>query len=179
MTTPSTEDLEAMGFAVPAPSQAVKDAAKKIVAGETVEHVEVPPTTDDQEFLVHVLGGKPFQKVFRYFGGKVQLTLRTMSGADEELCAKSAGKLVTSASPIEHLRLYREYKMLCSIHAVEVEGSVPLHIHPPSDVVDLEAYRLQVVSKLSGPVYGLLNDAYNKFENVYDALMRKAADPSF
>jgi hypothetical protein len=69
--------------------------------------------------------------------------------------------------------------MLATVYSAEIDGNPPLFLHPPADVTDLEAYRLSVVTKLNGPVYGMLNDAYNKFEGVYDSLMRKAADPSF
>lgn len=173
---PAEEELQAMGFVPPTP--AIKEAAKKLLEGDVEAPKEVEPSTDEQEFLVHVLGGKPFQKVFSYFNGSVLLTMRSLTPVDEEICSRAIAKLVNEPS-LDQLRIYREYRMLFAVHLVEIKGKPPMPLHPPEGTVDIEAYRLATLKSLNGPVYGLISDAYAKFQTIYGSLMDKAADPSF
>lgn len=158
-------------------------------------------TVDDVDkaaFLVSMLGGNPFRKSYRLFGGKLLVTFAARSAEVDAMCAAQAYRddefesLVNVEVQVrQSLRMnrYFDYQFVTSLHSIESAGSPPRVFDVNTTaVVDskhgvgaskLRAARLELDRELSQPLRVALRSTHSKFENTVAKMVMEANNPDF
>ncbi len=167
---------------VPEPSPGVVAAAQAIEAGKPEAPKISPQDAEEQmAFLVHLLGGKPFRKTFSYFGGQIQVTMRSRTSLEDELCAREIARLPMDLPPVEYVRLYGEFAQLLSLEEVQLGDQPPNRFNFTADIarLSLMEQRDALFSRLQGPLGELIRTSYAGFDKAYQGLMARRNDPDF
>jgi hypothetical protein len=159
---------------VPEPSREVVEASME---AEKPKAQEFSPE-DVTGFLVHLLGGKPFRKSYRLFGGNLQVTLQTRTASQDEAIAREIACLPEGIPVTEKLRLHSELSKTVSIYEVSLRDQPPLR--PVFDLAEplLEA-RQAILGELTQTTWSALQYVQLQFDSLYRGLLAKSDDESF
>jgi len=154
--------------------------------------------TDKAAFLIAMLGGSPFRKAYRLFGGKLEVTFQTRGAHVDAACAAQAYRddefepLVNLEVTVkQQLRMnrYFDYQFVTSLHAMAATGSPPRVFDVEATAVDpvkhgagaskLRATKLDLDKELSQPIRVALRSVHTKFENLVAKMTMEANNPDF
>lgn len=133
-------DLKAPAYSSGAPKPARQEKEEEELrycpnCGWDVHEKEVIQITeqDKEVFLQAVLGGIPFVKTYSCYGGRLQITIRTLTPAEIDLCFQqrmldvNAERIKTQADELEILTRYR-----AALQIVEIRTDVNVQRFPRS-----------------------------------------------
>ena len=153
---------------------------------------------DKASFLVAMMGGGSFQKTYRLFGNRIEVTFRTRTAQEDAMCAAQAYKddefeRVPNMEPAlrQQLRMnrYLDYQFVRSLMSIGTAGSPPRAFDVDAAVVvdtkhgigasKLRATRLDLESELAQPMRVALRSIHVKFENLVGRLASEVDNPDF
>lgn len=153
---------------------------------------------DKASFLIAMLGGSPFQKVYKLFGGQLEVTFRTRSADVDAQCAAQAYRddefdplVNVEVETRQRLRMnrYFDYQFVTSLHALASTGAPPRAFNVETTAVDpakhgvgaskLRATKLDLDKELSQPLRVALRSTHTKFENLVARMTMEANNPDF
>jgi len=169
------EDMDAMMAkaqeALGGVSQAAEEEPKKEV-DPVVEEIVADVTTDQRRaFIRSLLAGERFQHTVDLFGGDVRVTFCSRRVSENKIARKLAKQQYE-----EPQAAYRELVQLAFSLEELTCGELSL---TRTDIVSDTTLNLDTLGKLNDILYYAVLNEFRAFEDICDALFKKANDPDF
>lgn len=132
---------------------------------------------DKLAFVESILGGRPYSKIYKLFGGSVLAEFQDRSVGDSEQIYKQLDEDYEKGeikSDEQWQVALERYQMAC--------GLVSLNMSKSKSAVNVSGSfqeRLSTLIKLPQPIYRALMETSRKFENDVNLMVEKAGDSDF
>lgn len=159
---------------------------------------DVVAEADKATFLIAMLGGSPFRKSYKMFGGRLEVTFQTRGAQVDAACAAQAYKddefepLVNIETTVkQQLRMnrYFDYQFVASLHTMAATGAPPrvfaVETTVPEPVLHgvgaskLRASRINLDKEIAQPMRVALRSLHSRFENMVATMTMEANNPDF
>lgn len=185
-------------YEVKSKAGAVLEKQGEVRAPEPPKVEDVVAEADKAAFLIAMLGGAPFRKTYKMFGGKIDVVFQTRTAVVDAACASQAYKddefeplINIEVNTKQQLRMnrYFDYQFVCSLHSMTAAGSPPRIFDVEAAVVDakkhgvgatkLRATKIELDAELAQPIRVALRSLHSRFENLVAKMTMEADNPDF
>jgi len=150
--------------------------------------------TDKVNYVVAIMSGKPFRKLYNLLGGRLQITFKQPSTMQSEMVMTQIVQSSRSGltDQAENLRAGYSYRTLLSLDSISLDGSIWEFSDYVNDYIDENIDKIlptplpQLVKNMcniapftSETVWHLCHEYSRKFAELIDKLESKADDPNF
>lgn len=172
----------------------IPELTRDVVEASLAAQIPRVPEFDPEDitgFMVHLLGGAPFVKTYRMFGGRLTVRLQTRTAQQDEAIARTITALPQEMPAAEKLRLNLELSKTLMIKDIQLQDAVPLRPvfdltpplapepgGPPAALPLLEARKV-LLGHLNQTTWTALSHCQGRFLTVYQGLLNQSDNESF